>query len=423
MMNRVLVPFGTKENYTPLNRELFWNVENQTLYIWYDKWIPIAGDYKQFLMKAGDNLEIVYRDDDLEKLYPILRLKDDIDINTMTLGKNSNTARWKGTVKIGEVKDTTFFPVVNYSAGSKDVVGGEFLIKITRGDDIEYGLYHSTLTGCGSMCSNFGSDDKNVKCTVNKITYIDGTTAIGFRTFSSLRKKTTYEEITGEEGLHTRDIYFVINSKDDIYFQDSDGEKVKFTNRFDIISTGTDSDADSYGCHWYEMSMSDFRRITGIPLTTGSNLDQYDNNSYVYFDIYINDQSQFSIDRAFITHTRADTGEDDIVSDGKIWCHNPYWMTPNDKSVVDVSDGFEFLDNVFDDSSNNLDYTPGSPIKIMSVYMVIPGQTTTVTHTELLYLPPDKIEVWFNGWNIRESDPSFEKVESDISSSIVVARD
>lgn len=422
-MNRVLVPHGKRANYNPLNRELFWETSEENLYMYnFDHWVLMAGKGKQKYTEAGDNIEIVFDEEDTKHEFPYIRLKDDIDINTMELGKFSGLPRWKGTVELGEVENTTFFPLVNYSLNSKELIGGKFLIQIERGDEKEFGVYTATVCG-NERGSIFGSDDQNVKCTVNKVTYKDNKSFVGFKTFSTLRTQYTYEEIQGEDTGVTSEIYFVINDKNNIYFQSTDGVYAKFTNRFDIISTGTNSAADEYGCHWYELKMDDFRRVTGIPLVTGSDLDLYDNNGYVYFDIYINDQSQFSIDRAFITHKRATAGDEDtIVSDGKIWCHDPYWLTPNDKSTVDVSNGFVFISSIFTSDSSNMDYKANVGIKIMDVYMVIPGGTTTITHTRLLYLPPDKMTVWFNGWDIRDTKKFEPREENDIFSSKTVAR-
>ena len=69
-----------------------------------------------------------------------------------------------------------------------------------------------------------------------------------------------------------------------------------------------------------------------------------------------------------------------------------------------------------------MNYTANVGIKIMDVYMVIPGGTTTITHTKLLYLPPDKMTVWFNGWDIRDTKEFEPREENDIFSFKTVAR-
>lgn len=429
MSNRILIPSGRRSKYRPLLRELFWDIDENSLYIWYNnKWILIGGDWKNFVIEARDNLEIFYPvKDDTKHRYPVLRLKDDIDINTMTLGKFSGAPRWKGTVKLGEVKNSTFFPLVKASSASQDLIGGKFLMKISRGDLIEYGVYHAAITGVG-RCSTFGSDDQNVKCTLNKVTTKDGSSLLGFKTFSTLRKQTVFEEVTADEHGISSEVNFVIYTQDNITMTSSTGFEARFVRRSDIYSTGNDPLDDKTRCQWYEVQMSDFRAVTGIPLTTGSSLDQFDNSCYVYFDIYVNSAGNaFSIDRVFIATKRASENgsEDEIVSEGRVWCHNPYWTTPNDKHTVDVSDGFTFIPTIFDDSSANTTFTPGEAIKIMYVYMVVPGGTTTVAKTRMIYLPPDKIELWFNGWDVRTDklESKLNITDDDILSSIVIARD
>ena len=191
-LNRVPLPYGKRSKYTPLSRELFWDIEENNLYLYNDDhWILIGGNGKQRFTEAGDNIEIVYRDDDPEHFYPILRLKDDIDIDTMELGKFSNTLRWKGMIKLGEVHDTSFFPLVRFNPSLEEIIGGKFLVKVFRGDVIEYGIYQATASSCG-WGSIFGSDDQNVKFTVNREVFSNaGGAWVGFRTFNDLRNGTS----------------------------------------------------------------------------------------------------------------------------------------------------------------------------------------------------------------------------------------
>ena len=183
MMNKPLVPSGFKEKYKPLHRELFWD-KSGNLYIYNkDHWMLIAGKMKQFWSIADNNLEIVYRPEDKERWYPAIRLIDDIDINTMELGKFSDTTPWKGTVKLGTVYNSTFFPLTVFGNG-KDIIGGKFLMRITRGEKIEYGMYHVTCSAAATG-SIFGSDDNNIKCTLQRIFFKDGNAYVGFRTFET----------------------------------------------------------------------------------------------------------------------------------------------------------------------------------------------------------------------------------------------
>lgn len=431
----VLLPARDRQNYKALNRELFWDVYDQCLYIRInDQWKLIGGYWKSTNVFAGDNLEIVFPvEGDTDHLHPVLKLKDDIVINTMELGKLSTTGtwigdslkgfRWKGLVKIGEIENSTFFPLIRFSESSKEILGGQFFVVTSRNDVQELGIYHATVCGAGNA-SIFGSDSQNVKCTINSVQYTDGEKALGFKTFSSLEKIITYETVKQADYQLTREVYFQLNTRDDIRFVSTEGGVARFTRRQDIYSTGNDA-LSAELCFWYELSLAEFRDITGIPEKAGLSLDQFDNGSYVYFDIYMNaEENAFSIDRAFITTSRATT-EDEVVSEGRIWCHNPYWMTPNDKHTVDVGDDFKFISTVFDDSSDNISFTPGTSIKIMDVYANVAGGEITVKHEKILYSPPNKIEVWFNGWDLRESinkNIFLDRKDEDIQESLVVAR-
>lgn len=403
-MNQICIPSGKRNKYKSLARELFYQDNEKNLYIRFNnKWILLCGNGKQDKIEAGTNLEIIKNK---------LRLKDDIDIDSMTLGKFSNTIRWKGMVCLGEVKNSTIFPLIKYIENSNEIIGGKFLLKIYRDNEVEYGIYHASAAASGKG-SIFGSDDQNIKCTLDLVTYDNGIRLIGFKTFSSLR--TTHETTTittDSEGLSST-VNFILNSKSSIQITSSQGRA-----NFTLLDWEDTGNVNTTGNHWYEISMVDFRLITGIPLNTGSDLDLFDNNSYMYWDIYTTD-TQFSIDRVFITKQKSHN-EDEAVSEGRVFCHNPSWLVPNDKHTVDVSDGFTFMDNIFTSTSENNDYTAGVPIKIMDVYMVIPGTTKEVTITKTTYLPPDKIEVWFNGFDNRIEKPI---IGNNISNDIVISRE
>lgn len=411
-MNQILIPSGKRSNYTSLDRELFYETSEENLYIKYnDVWILLCGKGKQDKIEAGTNLELLEEDSK-----NVLRLKDDIDIDTMALGKFSDIIRWKGMIKLGEVENSTVFPLINYSENSPYLIGGKFLVKIFRENETEYGIYHSTACASG-IGSIFGSDSDNIKCTLNLITFEDNSQVIGFRTFNKLEKVYSTETVTTDEYGLSSGVYLILNSATNIQIQ-SDNGKVAFT-LLDWDNTGNVSGSNSN--RWYEVSMGDFRKVTGVPTYTGTNLDQFDDNSYMYWDIYTT-STQFSIDRVFITKQKSNN-EDEAVSEGKIFCHDPYWLTPNDKSTIDCSDGFTLFDNIFTSTADNLDYTAGEPIEIATIYMVIPSTTTTITTSTTKYIPPSKIEVWFNGFDSRTEDliPSFESKE--ISVSKVIGRD
>lgn len=426
MQNRICLAYGQRKNYNEaLNRELFWDIEEKNLYIrWGNDWLPIAGDCKNWTLAPGSSIEINPIPNEYPEKYEI-RLKDDIDINTMKLGKFSTIPRWKGMRKLGEVSNTSFFPILKAKQDQSEIIGGKFFVKTTRQNYTEYGIYQATLCSEG-FANIFGSDDQNVKNTINYCAFPDGKKEIGFKTFSALEEIVEYEKIENPNYQLTREIFFIIYSREDIRFASTEGGSVKFTRRGDIWSTGNSGIGGESvtSCAWYELSMKDFRDITGIVSNAGLSLDQYDNNSWVYFDIYINnEETAFSIDRAFITKQRA-MNDDEIVSDGRIWCHNPNWMIPNDQHKVAVGDSFKFISNVFDDSSSNLTFVKGQKYKIMDVYANIKGSTIVIAHKRTEFLPPKKIEIWFNGWDTRlkENLPSLENREDNYDQSLILAR-
>ena len=266
-MERILRPTGARSAYTPYDREMFFDAITKNLYMYHGGvWKLIGGKLKQNEF-IGENIEIV---DIPGQENQAVRVTDDIDIDTMTLGK------WYEQKTI--------------------------------------------------------SDERGISSTV----------------------------------------YFILTDKQHIAFSNGT-TSIPFTF-LDIENSANLYEGSPQGNAWYEISLGDFRNLTEIPETgTGSNLDLFDNNSYVYFDVYVDDANHlFSIDRVFVTHNQC-TNEDDIISEGRVWVHNPTWFTPRDEHTIDVSDGFNLMSNIFQDTTENEPFTPNQPIKIMDIYKVIPG--------------------------------------------------
>ena len=162
-MNRILEPTTIHERKNEicdtklLNRQFLFTKDNEDFYIKYDDHlIPIGGKVKQNYLEAGDNIEII-RDESIEHDHPeILRLLDDIYINTCELGKNTDTYRWKGTYKIGELDNNNAIFILTKKSESvhdleKAIIGGEILVKmIDDKDTIQYAHYALTCTSTGS---------------------------------------------------------------------------------------------------------------------------------------------------------------------------------------------------------------------------------------------------------------------------------
>lgn len=162
-MNRVLEPTTIHKRKDEicdtklLNRQFLFTKDKEDFYIKYDNHlIPIGGKVKQNYLEAGDNIEII-RDESIEHDHPeILRLLDDIYINTCELGKNTDTYRWKGTYKIGELDNNNAIFILTKKSESvhdleKAIIGGEILVKmIDDKDTIQYAHYALTCTSTGS---------------------------------------------------------------------------------------------------------------------------------------------------------------------------------------------------------------------------------------------------------------------------------
>lgn len=162
-MNRVLEPTTVHErreeicNKKLLNRQFLFTKDKENFYIKYnDHLIPIGGRIKQNYLEAGDNIEII-RDKSIEHDQPeILRLLDDIYINTCELGKHTDTYRWKGTYKIGELDNNNAIFILTKKSESvhdleKALIGGEILVKMIDDKDvIQYAHYALTCTSTGS---------------------------------------------------------------------------------------------------------------------------------------------------------------------------------------------------------------------------------------------------------------------------------
>ena len=177
-MNRVLTPTTVEKRKEEicdeqlLNRQLLFTKDKENLYIKYeDRLIPIGGRFKQNFLEAGDNIEIIRDEDNLENNTPeIVRLLDDIDINTCTLSPDGdNIYNWKGMYKIGEVVDNNALFILMKRTELKEIekgiIGGEILIKmIDVNDKIHYAHYALTCTSTGSWSlAGAGATPTNVR--------------------------------------------------------------------------------------------------------------------------------------------------------------------------------------------------------------------------------------------------------------------
>ena len=145
-----------------LNRELLYTKDAENLYIKSnDELIPIGGECKQNKIIPGDNIEIIRERDEKDNpiLPEVIRLSDDIYINTCTLHPDvEDIWDWKGTVKLGELRDgnTVFLFTKRTEVDDVEnagIIGGEILVKVLVDDtenEIRYAHYTLTCTSTGS---------------------------------------------------------------------------------------------------------------------------------------------------------------------------------------------------------------------------------------------------------------------------------
>lgn len=156
------------ENY--LSRNLGYSRSNHTLCIKLPdgNWFPISGDAKQFKLTAGTNI-------DEKKLYEesIATTVPDIDIDTMTLDSENpfQPIKHKGLVKMSEVHDSAFLPLIK--EGSGDFLGGECILSVTVDGRTTFNHVYIVNIADGSNhnkgCSIQGGSGSNVKAAVVEV--------------------------------------------------------------------------------------------------------------------------------------------------------------------------------------------------------------------------------------------------------------
>lgn len=330
-MNRVLEPTTTdarKEEIAEkklLNRQFLFTKDKEDFYIKYNnKLVPIGGRYKQNYLSAGDNIEII-RDTSKEQNHTeVVRLLDDIDINTCELGKFSDTYRWKGTTKLGELHNSqillplTKYTKVGESYDEKALIGGEILVKLTNDSknltDYFQGALTLSSTGSWSL-KGTGSTDSNVRmCRMkhkdtNDIYYgLKMPAAVARLPETSQEKsivdtlyeedETYYETEISEVQTKYQDDYFIgmagINSNGIWQHRYDDRNYLALCNNSSGIAvTLTDtkivpSDETNQNYHWQYCSFSDLMNLRGEEIVDdGTNIYDYVTRGYyLYLKVY-----------------------------------------------------------------------------------------------------------------------------------------
>ena len=153
-----------------LSRNLGYSRSDHTLCIKLPdgNWLPISGGAKQNKLTAGSNI-------DEKKLYEegAVATVPDIDINTMTLDSEnpSQPIKHKGLVKLSEVHDSAFLPLIK--GGSGDLLGGECILSVTVDGRTTFNhVYIINITDGSNHnkgCSIQGGSGSNVKAAVVEV--------------------------------------------------------------------------------------------------------------------------------------------------------------------------------------------------------------------------------------------------------------
>lgn len=329
-MNKVLEPTTTEAKKEEVKKELLprqflFTRDGENLYIkWNDELIPIGGKCKQNYLKAGDNIEIIREDEEGNEINPeIVRLLDDIDINTVTLGKFSDALRWKGTIKIGELKDHNAIllltKLTEIDDEIKGILGGEILVKLTKeNDDLAYGHYAITVSSTGSWslkgAIEAASEVRMCKCKW-KGEYYYGLKMPGVITSTletSVEKHVTDNLYEEEEKYTDTETSEVQTEYDDDFFigmavtTTYNGTVYHYDDRSYIAlcnnETGTAVVLNDTGIvpqnedsrvHWQYCAIKDLMNLRGEELQNddGTGLyEYYTNNYYLYFKtFFLND--------------------------------------------------------------------------------------------------------------------------------------
>lgn len=383
------------KNEVILNRELLYTKDAENLYIKYnDELIPIGGECKQNKLIPGDNIEIIREKDENDN--PILpeeiRLSDDIYINTCTLHPDEEGIwDWKGTVKLGELRDENTIFLFTKRTEVDDVenagiIGGEILVKILVDDDeneVRYAHYTLTCTSTGSWSLKGAAQMESavrmvrakwqnewyygIKLPLVNVTHdVDRSSRMSYR----LRVGTSWG------GNKDRDHLEVIDSYGNYL--------ATFTNTGVQIASNTR------------------RRIQYIPLDTiipalpstwrFQDLDMqelYGKGYYLYFDVtYQNSNDSHSL-RFLSGYICNQPGN-----------YNPYEYP--DRIIVNL--GTEDSPN-FDWNGNLVgNYTTANASNNYTVDFVTTSYNAEETLTESV--PFNRAEIWFNGWQHLPLQPS-----------------
>lgn len=374
-------------SYQAPNSSLFWDTQELNLYLYRDnKWILLGGASNQGKLTAGDNLEIIFpTEGDTQRRQPAIRVVDNVDVDTVTLKLNEAVDR-VSFYKLGEWENQSFLPIFKYNKDHPAFIGGKIFTKTTRQGKITLGEYSTTVQP--GLCSISGGDESGVKFSVAEAV-IKGIKHYGFKTYDE--KTTGEKQITingGENGILVS-MYFISPERDVIKLK-TDLGTLDF-ELTDIYCSG--SGEPNEWSKWWRVNLGDFRKAANINDNTGSGLDRSPDSKYLYFDMWWNWETlMMSIDKLYIADKNVST-EEEIEAGVLVWNHRKV----GDTNAID--DSFELVGDIWRSDTDNIPFTLNQEFLFASVYRAVAGHTTTMwVKDDSVFVPPEKVEIWFDGW-------------------------
>lgn len=431
-MNHIQISTSSKEKLNIakdaiLNQVLLYEKDSETLYIKFnDKLIPLGGSIKQDTLEAGDNIEFIDDEDNTNDQPVVVRLKDDIDINTCTLSPDGeNTYNWKGTIKLGELSNNNIlFILMKKTAVGEDIqgiVGGEILLKMIDDNGEEsYGHYALTCTSTGSWSlKGASSTTTSVRMCILKQTST-GDYFYGLKVPSKLLTsiESHEEEYQEEEQVlveHTQNGNIYINKLNtntltrnyyptSWYFNQYYNSQGVYSLHIGYKgTTGINlTDTQYYNGYnsWVYCSFKSFFDYINMTPQRETTKEWYNNNYYLYLYVYRRFDNQgnlgFRVTAAAICSQIMSSNFDES-SNGVVT-----YMTPSNQGS-----NWNWNEEVFTNSSytniNGNENTSISLVDIEEPYTTTETQlvtkTRTVTTTTTSEKNPKSTEIWFNGWN------------------------
>ena len=288
--------------------------------------------------------------------------------------------------KLGEWENQSFLPIFKYNKDHPAFIGGKIFTKTTRQGKTTFGEYSTTVQP--GLCNISGGDESGVKFSVAEAV-IKGIKHYGFKTYDD---KTTGEKqiiINGGENGILVSMYFISPERNVIKLKTDLGTlDFELTN---IYCSGSGEPND--WSKWWRVNLGDFRKAANINDDTGSGLDRSPDSKYLYFDMWWNWETlMMSVDKLYIADENVST-EEEIEAGVLVWNHRKV----GDTNAID--DSFELVGDIWRSDTDNIPFTLNQEFLFASVYRAVAGHTTTMwVKDDSVFVPPEKVEIWFDGW-------------------------